>query len=445
MEPMINRLRHGLPRRRRATNFALAALLATVPLAACDNLLEVQDPDVVRPDQLEGADAIPTRVAGAILDFQIAFNGNFNNSTVVAQGMFSDEYVNSETFSDRIEVDRRNIDRTDNQIVLNVFSGLHVARVSALSAAATIEEFDPGNADLAYMRSLQGYAEILLGETFCSGVPDSELDGNQIVYGEPRTTQKVFEDAVAAFDEALAADASFDMAKVGKARALLDLGQFASAANAVSTVPTGFAMDVIHSSTTPSQENGLWNLSTNGRVSVANGDGGNGVNYRSLDDPRVPWEDTGDTGFDSQTHLYLQLVSPKIDSPVPLATGIEARLIEAEAALEAGDRGQFFSIHNAIRSRVGLGALTDTGQNVATLEDMHFRERALWLYSTAHRVGDLRRLVRQYGRPSNTVFPTGAYLKGGAFGTDVNFPIPIEEDNNPNTGNLPQGCIDRNA
>jgi hypothetical protein len=43
---------------------------------------------------------------------------------------------------------------------------------------------------------------------------------------------------------------------------------------------------------------------------------------------------------------------------------------------------------------------------------------------------------------SNTVFPSGTYTGrgGGVYGTDVNFPIPVEEDNNPNF----HGCIDRN-
>ena len=40
----------------------------------------------------------------------------------------------------------------------------------------------------------------------------------------------------------------------------------------------------------------------------------------------------------------------------------------------------------------------------------------------------------------DAVFPTGAYHKGGSYGGDVNFPIPIEEENNPNGA----GCLDRN-
>lgn len=429
----------------RSSAMTLGLAAALVPIGACNDLLQVEDPDVVRPDQLEGAAAIPTRVAGAVLDFQIAFNGDFNNALVAAQGMFSDEYVNSETFPDRLEIDRRNIDRSDNQMTLFVYGGLHVARTSARDAGDLIEAEDPGNSSLALVRSLEGFADLLLGETFCSGVPDSRFDGNTILFGQPRTTTKVFEDAIAVFDMALAANASSNLALVGKARALLNLGRYSEAAAVARTVPTGFVEFVRHSSTTPAQNNGLWSLSTNGRVSLADHDGGNGIAFRSLDDPRVPWVDTGGNGFDGSTRLYLQLLSPEIDSDVPYASGIEARLIEAEAALDAGDRATFFAMHNAARATMGLGDLSDTGQSEDELVDLHFSERALWLHSTAHRVGDLRRLVRQYGRSPQSVFPSGAYFKGGAFGSDLNFPIPVEEDNNPNTQPLQQGCLDRNA
>ena len=58
----------------------------------------------------------------------------------------------------------------------------------------------------------------------------------------------------------------------------------------------------------------------------------------------------------------------------------------------------------------------------------------------------MRRLIRPtaaggYGRAENTVFPSGAYFKGGTYGTDVNFPIPKDEENNT----LFTQCLDRNA
>ena len=54
----------------------------------------------------------------------------------------------------------------------------------------------------------------------------------------------------------------------------------------------------------------------------------------------------------------------------------------------------------------------------------------------------MRRLIRQYGRTPDAVFPSGDYLKGGAYGADVNLPIPRSEDsNNPNSN----GCLNRDA
>jgi len=61
------------------------------------------------------------------------------------------------------------------------------------------------------------------------------------------------------------------------------------------------------------------------------------------------------------------------------------------------------------------------------------------LYLTAHRTGDLRRLVRQYGRPVASVYPSGAYFKGGVYGSDYVIPVSADERNNPRF----QGCIDR--
>ena len=435
---------HSWARRGRSRHVALLASLF-VSLAGCDDLLEVEDPDVLKPDQLQGADAIPTRVAGAILDFQIMFNGNFNNALVAAIGLFTDEYIHSETFPDRLEIDRRAVDRTDNQMAERVFNGLHLARTSASEAAAAIEGFEPENENFALMKTLEGFAEVLLGEVFCSGVPVSRLENNEIVFGEPRTTAQVFEAALAIFDEALANDAEWNLARIGKARALLDLGRFSDAATVAAAVPTSFQYFVRHSSTTPAQQNGLWNLSSNGRLSVADREGGNGLPFRSANDPRVPWVDSGTTGFDEETPLYLQLSSPEIDSDVLLADGIEARLIEAESALRNGARATFFNTHNAVRQAAGLSPLVDTGQSAAQLVDLHFQERAFWLFSTGHRLGDLRRLVRQYDRAANAVFPTGTHHKGTPYGDNLNFPIPVQEDNNPNTAPLNQGCLDRNA
>ena len=54
---------------------------------------------------------------------------------------------------------------------------------------------------------------------------------------------------------------------------------------------------------------------------------------------------------------------------------------------------------------------------------------------------DLRRLVRQYNRAQENVFPNGNFFKTGKYGTEVAFPVPDAERTNPNF----HGCIDRKA
>jgi starch-binding outer membrane protein, SusD/RagB family len=78
----------------------------------------------------------------------------------------------------------------------------------------------------------------------------------------------------------------------------------------------------------------------------------------------------------------------------------------------------------------------------ASAVSVFFREKAFWTFSRGQRLGDLRRLIRQYGRTEDTTFPVGTHYKGGVYGDDVNLPVPKnEEGNNPNF----HGCLDRNA
>jgi hypothetical protein len=72
---------------------------------------------------------------------------------------------------------------------------------------------------------------------------------------------------------------------------------------------------------------------------------------------------------------------------------------------------------------------------------LFFREKAFWQFGRGQRLSDLRRLVRQYGRSADAVFPTGTFHKGGTYSADVNAPVPDLEKSNP----LFTGCIDRNA
>jgi hypothetical protein len=436
--------------RKRRTGIAIATIALVMGTAACDSILEVTDPDIVTPSSLASEGGIATLRAGALGDLAVALDGSAAGhgataGLTVMSGLMSDEYDYSGTFPTRREGDTRLVQNT-NSTMNRIYGNMHRARAAAVATTELVDEFGGSSGVMSEMQAVVGYTYTLFAETFCSGVPFSKApaDGGELEFGEPLTTEAMFQTAGTWFDQAIASGGGSDLAslaRVGKARALLGLGDISGAANAVSGVPTDFIYNIEHSANSRRQENGVYIMSTVRRqYSVAEGKGGNGINFRSAADPRVPWDGGTSLGQDDRTLYFNQLKYPSSSAPVPLASGIEARLIEAEAAVANNDAAGVASIHDALRATIGLAPVDLTGMSQADLRAYHFRERALWLYSTGHRQGDLRRLVRVYGQPISSVFPWGTYFKGGQYNTDVTFPVPESEKNNPNYA----GCLDRN-
>ena len=432
------------------------ALLGTLLLAAACNpnqALDVKDIDVVSPGQLNDKSALPTLRNGVLSTFQLAFSGGADlangghEGQATMSGLLGDEFLNAESFPDRISVDQRDIIPSNLSLVA-LFLDLSRARATADFASSQYNKLDAGADGQSEVLSLAGFSYVLFGENYCSGVPFSTIDaGGNITYGDPQTRDEVLQIAVAKFDSAITiATAQEDadllnLARVGKARALLDLNQADAAATAASEVPGSFQYLVRSSSNSLRQNNGIWNYTANTfAFSVPEREGGNGLPYITANDPRLDVVVTGQLGFDRATPFNLQLKYPDQQSNVVLASGIEARLIEAEAQFRAGTPGPAIATLNALRAFAGLDPLVDPGTDIERT-NLLFQERAFWMWGTAHRLGDMRRLVRQYSRTEDTVFPIGEYHKGGEYGSDVNFPVSSDERNNPKF----TGCIDRSA
>jgi hypothetical protein len=440
---------------RRAAAGRLLIVASALVLGACtvDKVLQVPDPDVSRPTDLTGVQALPTLLASAVGDFQVAFSGTGGGTGLEGltniSGLFTDEFFFSETFPTRVQIDRRAIDRINSNMSA-IFFTVERARASALRAETTYAKLAATDTGYSEALSLGGYSFLFLAEAYCSGVPVSGFDASgKVVDGVPLTTQQLLDSAINRFTlaENVAATAGNDLlanlARVGHARALIfkDNAQLAAAAALVANVPDDFEYRVFSSSNTDRQNNGVWEFNWNeARWTQADSEAKIGLPFRSAKDPRTPFLAAG-TGFDRQTPLFVTLKYPDRDASVVLASGVEARLIEAENALSQNDVPTYLGILNTLRATVNLGPLADPGTQTARVMQL-FHERGFWLYLTNHRLGDLRRLSRSYGFDPNTVFPSGKYTGrgGGVYGTDVNFPIPIEEDNNPNF----HGCIDRN-
>ena len=467
---------------------AALAMSAVAGLAACDlkqNLLEATDPDIIDPSSVQSpAGAIAVR-NGALSRLRTATADG--ESTWLFGGLLVDEWATSSTFVQNDETDQRQT-KLDNGTVQGELRALYRVRTAANQAIALLKQYKPQPAsDVAEMYFARGFAELQLASDFCNGIPLSDGAGDEIKFGEPLTVLQVFAIASASFDTAMSMSSATDnasvtinrAARIGKARALLSQGlsNAAAAAALVNGIPTTFRYDVTASLTGGS--NTLWNqpFSSN-RYTLSDSVQGNARNilvknaipFFSAKDPRVPsnykiasnGRDTVKAQDGGTFVIEVQIWGQT--SAVALTAGLDARLIEAEAALKAGDAAGMMSILNALRAAPQLitapspnstgthpglttpvmAALTDPGTQKER-ENLLFREKAFWQFGRGFRLGDLRRLIRDYGRAADGSdaggYPIGQHYKGGTFNVDLQLPVTTDELSNTSF----TGCIDRKA
>jgi starch-binding outer membrane protein, SusD/RagB family len=439
---------------RSSRRLAVLALGGALVLASCNPLLRADDPDIITvANSANGAVALKN----GIVDRFNAVTAGIQGADGIFEfgGLLADEWASGDTFEQRNTTDSR-LTNVTNSFLATPIRIMQELRTEGRKAIDALRAYSPAPAsNIALMFNLAAFGQIQLGETFCNGIVFSTPTATGIDYGSPVLDDSAFALAIINTDSAVATNGGTDatrqanFAAVNRGRALIDRGQFAAAATAVAAVPTTFTYSSTYSLNSRDNQNWALNVSSR-RYILPNSEGGNGMNWRTAADPRLTVDPTQHVAFDgSSAHFNQTKWALRTDSVV-VSSGIEARLIEAEAALQANDFVTFINKLNVARAtKAGLANLVDPGTQAARV-DMLFRERAFWLFGTGHRLGDLRRLIRQYGRSAETVFPTGPWFKGGSYGPDVNLPYSIDELNNPN---IPQNstttsqstCIDRNA
>jgi len=402
---------------------------------------------------------------------------------VELNGLLSDEF----TWSDFV-------DRSDNidarhTVVLPGYSergdtplqAILSSRSSLLLAAQGLHQYEPSTEQWrtgeAY--ALIGYAELWLAESYCAGVTLSRnLPMSGIEYGKPLTTDSLLVIAQAHFDSAITfagTNTTIQMlATVGSARAQLDRGHVAEAAAVSAAVPTDYVYDA---QTRPDQsgpgqpnvyEYNILNPFTGGcsYINVADQEGTNGLNFLSANDPRLVTDTTIAETCDRRSNpsappLYYPIKFGNPSATIPIATGVEARLIEAEGALQANQITTWASDLNTLRSAApqtylqlgnAMSPLTSDSTVTASAVQriaVQFRERAFWLFGTGTRLGDMRRLIKQYGQygftPAN-VYPTGPYANGAAadfpsYSADISLTLPTPNSGAPITNPYYEGCL----
>jgi hypothetical protein len=451
-----------------------AAVLLSVLVTGCDlkqSLLSPQQPGVIGPGSVTtptGAEALRVGALGSFKAWVAGGGVNFANLPMMSD-LVTDVWASGDTQSQHNETDARTM-QTSNGVLASAYSSVQQARGFALTAIQALRQFvvPPPAAEIGELYFAMGFAELQMSEDFCNGVPFGAMVNGVPTYTQPITNADGFKLATARFDTALSLVTGTDAGslaihrvnEIAKARAQVDLGNYAAAAALVADVPTNFQYLMTFSLTTSSSELYLLNGNPASRFvvgdsfAIVNGVSSvikNALPFASANDPRIPVTGaTGNTtrkGFDGSTPWVGQLLYGQTD-PFPVLTGIDARLIEAEAKLNANDFAGMFATLNALRASAqtigvkaipAMPALTTAPTTKDAALTLFFREKAFWQFGRGFRMGDLRRLIRQYGRTQDNVFPVGAWFKGGTYGTDVNLPMVDTELTNPNF----HGCLDR--
>ena len=466
---------------------AIGLAVGALSLAGCDHLkdelLKPQNPGVVDQGAVGSPAAAAALKIGAMGKLKLigsdpSPSAGFAYSSIwVASGLMSDEFSNSDFQNSQNDIDQRTVS-PDNGA--SDYGNITQARGYIRDAINAEKQYEPQKtADIGELFLALAFNEMTLAENFCNGIPLGANKGGVVDYSspdfKPLTNAEVYAVALQHVDSSLtilgsAVDATTTFVRqaalITKARILLD-EDVKNAATAAALVPESVVPSSYQYlwSTSPSNNGddlGIWSFNNSvGRMTVGDSAitfGGrtyqtlNAIPFASANDSRVPvliGKSAGLSSEDGLTPFFLQQIWKNRDDPQPMVSGIDARLIEAEAALNAGDFNSMMTILNTLRAtppKIGnfqpaAMAPLATPADQASAVSLFFREKAFWTFGRGQRLNDLRRLVRQYGRTQDQVFPSGQDYKGGTYGTDVNFPVPDAERVNPQF----HGCLDRNA
>jgi len=434
---MLDRLRVGT---------ALSLLGAALwTLAACDavkNPLDVEASSRIPAENVEVPANAQLLVDGTVADFECAFA-----SYVVQGGEVGEEFVYAFQTADRVPPDQRTSSANDARYATSACTGLGIygPLQTARSSAETVLDYLHVWTDAQVSGSRQqmiataaayaGYSYVLLGEGFCTLAFSKINPDRSITYGGEVSRDSTFKRAITRFTESITAaqtitpatTASTDilrMAYLGRARAKLNIGDYAGAKADAQLVPAGYVHNATYSSTVSRRNNLVFNENSQSLTSSSVGEP-----YRtySATDPRVPLVSTATVSTSGIRHWY-QTKYPTIGSPIPIATYEEAQLIIAEAEIRANNFAAALPILNAERARGNQGAFVGTtpAQYLAELIDQRRRE----MFLEGQQLGDVIRF-------GTTLQPaTGTpYHFGGTYGNQICFPLPSAERlNNPLIG-----------
>jgi hypothetical protein len=430
--------------RRRLSAVLGLSLMATASVIACTDItsLAQENPGALSGSTLYVPGNAQLIVNGAIADFECAYA-----RYVVGSGLFADELSVGISQTANFDYDARRLitnatygtnhcGATPSAVQQpGIYTPLSTARATTDTAATYLEgwtdaEVSSRNKLIAQSYAYAGYSLILLGEGMCSAA---------INLGPEIQPAQLFTEAKTRFDKAITAattandQTTLNLARVGRARALLGLGgvaNLAAAAADAAVVPATFVVNTSPDAINTRRQNALFIAIAQSSFSTVD------TSFRNVlvpggttQDPRVVVTDLNRNGTATGSRIFLPGKASTNASPTRVASYAEAQLIVAEnAAATANLAAAATAINNARARTAGLPPYAlPAGATPASVKTDIIEERRREFAFEGHRLGDIRR----YGIPF--VPAAGApYQYGGNYGTQTCFPLPdVERINNP--------------
>jgi starch-binding outer membrane protein, SusD/RagB family len=411
-------------------NHRKALLMVSLALSAagCDTLLTVDTPGEILAETLDNPQYAQLLSTSALSRFECAFG-----AYIVTAGSLGDELIIAGLSSGLYPQDQRTVNDkapygTSNSCrEYSLWVPVSMARWAADDLRKRLDgEWKGENIAnrpemVGTMAAVAGYSLTLLGEGMCSGAID---------LGPEMSTKQLFEEAVKRYDIALASGASaaiLNMARVGKGRTLLDLGDATAAANAVRTVPAGFVYSTTHSNAVADRRNPVYYGINVSRNPVVDGRFYQGLTFDGVADRRVPVANPGTLkASDNLVPRWTTTKYANESTGLPVARYAEAQLIIAEA--EGGQSA--VNIINALHTAAGLPPFNPAVHRTAGpfgtdyIRNQIVEERRRELFLESHHLGDQRRYKLPLRPAAGTEYP---WSGGGFYGDAVCFPVPFSE------------------
>jgi hypothetical protein len=353
--------------------------------AGCSDFLDVPNPNVIDVGAIDPVNDAATLAGSALQNFATAYG-----AMALYTGWSSGEIYVFDTFPTRNEFGRRDVNASNGTLQTEVWAPLSLA---AASAKIVLDlELPNKTTNLNYARSFmaRGFAFELMAESFCTGTVSG---------GPPLTTAAMLDSAQANLSQAITigkangtADglAIANASLVGRARSELQAGKKSEAATDAAAVPAGFTynlpyVDDLANRTRLSNE--LYQF-TQDRQSI-----GVAPAFWQANDPRVPFKSPAEHKLDPQDNssglpYYIQQKFPAYNSPIRLASKLEADYIAAEAT---GEVNAQLSLINARRAAAGLSAYSGATDAASVLTEL-ITQKGFDFWLESKRMGDLARV-----------------------------------------------------